>query len=137
MSGDLMYSNQVYKFKGGPKIIKCPPNEMFGQKDDFLMGFAGIAHEMITLMDFFMNPDAGIKLPKTRDTKGLVLTKGGIYMFDVPGQWMKIEEKFMALGSGSISALGALHQGASPLEAVRVASKVDLYTGMGFKTLKL
>jgi ATP-dependent protease HslVU (ClpYQ) peptidase subunit len=132
-----MYSNQVLKFKGGPKIIKCPPNEMFGQKDEFLMGFAGVAHEMISLMDFFLNPDLGMKIPKTRDTKGLILTKKGIYIFDTPGQWMNVDERFHAIGSGSVTAIGAMHAGASTLEAVKVAAKVDLYTGMGYKTLKL
>lgn len=132
-----MYSNQVLKFKGGPKIIKCPPNDMFGQKDEFLMGFAGVAHEMISLMDFFLNPDMGVKIPKIRDTKGLILTKKGIYFFDTPGQWMNIDEKFFALGSGSTTALGAMHAGATTLQAVKAAGKVDPYTGLGYKTLKL
>lgn len=37
--------------------------------------------------------------------------------------------KFTAIGSGAVAALGALHAGASAVEAVRAAIKVDIFSG--------
>lgn len=138
MSGDLLYTNRVTKFKGAPKIIKVPAHEAHWTDGDFLMGFAGVAEEMISLMDFYLNPEAyGGRLPRTRETKGLILTKKGIFTFDNPSSWLKIDGPFYSIGSGSPSALGAMHAGATTVQAIKAASKVDPYTGLGVKTLKL
>jgi ATP-dependent protease HslVU (ClpYQ) peptidase subunit len=58
-------------------------------------------------------------------------------MFDNPSSWMKIDEPFFAIGSGSTTALGAMHAGATTAQAIKAATKVDPFTGMGVKTLKL
>lgn len=138
MAGDLLYTNMSLKFKGAPKVIRVKPHEAHWNDGEFLIGFAGIAGEMISLMDFYMNPEAyGGRLPKTRETKGLVLTKKGIFLFDNPSSWMKVDDGFHAIGSGQTAALGAMHSGASPLDAVKVAAKVDPFTGAGYKSLKL
>lgn len=137
MSGDLMYSNNVLKFKGAPKIIKCPPNPVYGVKKPFLMGFCGVAAEMISLMDFFLHPTEEQKVPRTKETKGLILTEDGIYYFDYPAQWMQVDEPFFSIGSGSPTALGAMYAGADTRDAIKAAAKVDPFTGLGYKTLKL
>lgn len=138
MAGDLQYSNSVMKFKGASKIIRCPPNEMFGQKEPFLIGFAGVAGEMVQLMDFFLNCDAYGKPPRTKSTYGLILNKEGIYMFDhSPLTWMKIDSKYHAIGSGQSFALGAMATGATPKQAVKAAFNLDTATGFGVKELTL
>lgn len=43
--------------------------------------------------------------------------------------WIEIDEPFIAAGSGSSAALGALHAGASAIEAVTAAIKTDPYSG--------
>lgn len=133
-----MYSNGAFKFKGAPKIIKVQPHDAHWTDGEFLMGFAGVAGEMIQLMDFYLNPEAyNGRCPRTKETKGLILTKKGIFTFDTPGSWMRVDAPFFSIGSGSVYALGAMHAGAAPAEAVKVSAKVDLFTGMGVKTLKL
>lgn len=46
--------------------------------------------------------------------------------FDKPE---KIKNEFIAIGSGGAAAEGAMHMGATAVEAVRIAAKIDLYTG--------
>lgn len=138
MSGDLLYSNSVLNWKGAPKIIKVKPHEAHWTHGEFIMGFAGIAHEMISLMDFYMNPEAyGGKVPKTRETKALILTKKGIFFFDRPDTWMRVREPYHSIGSGSTFATGAMAVGASTKEAILAATKSDPWTGKGVTTIKL
>lgn len=60
----------------------------------------------------------------------LVLRKGSIWQVssELPGLLQEGGFPF-AIGSGSEFALGAMHAGATPLEAIRIASKLDIYTG--------
>lgn len=92
---------------------------------------------MISLIDFYQNPEAYGKLPRTRATKGIILVpNGSIYMFDNPSTWMQVKENHWAVGSGSLTALGAMHAGASTKDAIKAAMKVDPFTGGGVKTVK-
>jgi hypothetical protein len=59
----------------------------------------------------------------------LVLTPKGLYEFDVYCRGELIEEEFYAVGSGSMAALAAMHCGKSALEAVRIAARIDPFTG--------
>ena len=57
---------------------------------------------------------------------GLILNESGLYEyrnFMVP---MKIERECWAIGSGAKAALGAMHMGASPEQAVQIACEIDL-----------
>jgi ATP-dependent HslUV protease subunit HslV len=60
----------------------------------------------------------------------LVLKRGSIWQVssDLPGLLQEGGFPF-SVGSGGEFALGAMHAGATPLEAVRIASKLDVYTG--------
>lgn len=59
----------------------------------------------------------------------LVLRPDGLYEYDVYCQAEKIEEEFYAIGSGAKAALAALHCGKSAIEAVRIACRIDPYSG--------
>lgn len=138
MSGDLCYSNTTVKFKGGPKLAKCKPHELHWPHSEFIIGFAGVAGEMVELMDFYQHPENyGGKLPRIRDIRGLVLTADGqIFFFDTPRTWMKVDMPYYSIGSGAPMALGALSVGATSREAVLAAGKTDPFTGFGAKTFK-
>lgn len=117
------------------KIFKIPAHERH-YHEDFLIGFAGTASEIIDIVDFYMNPDLYERMPRTKGLTGLVLTESKkIYMFDTPGKWLAVNTPYCAIGSGLHVALGALSVGASPKEAVIAASKVDPFTGMGTKVI--
>ena len=59
----------------------------------------------------------------------LVLTPRGLFEYDVYCRGEPIEEEFYAIGSGAKAALGAMHAGKSAVEAVRIACRIDPYSG--------
>ncbi len=59
------------------------------------------------------------------DFTAVVLNKYGLWTWD---RWLipqRVKGKFYAVGSGTKAALGALHMGASAVQAVKVACKID------------
>jgi ATP-dependent protease HslVU (ClpYQ) peptidase subunit len=63
---------------------------------------------------------------------------GRIFSFETDGLWFEpAEVPFMALGSGSKAALGALHMGADAVQAVEIAALVDAYTGGPITSMRL
>jgi len=72
------------------------------------------------------------------DFAALTLTPEGLFVWD---HWLlpeQVEDEFYALGSGTKAALGALHMGATAVEAVRIACLIDPYTALPIvsKTLR-
>jgi hypothetical protein len=60
----------------------------------------------------------------------------GVVVYELEGSF-PINTEFAAWGSGAMAALAALHMGASAKQAVKVAKKVDVYTGGKVKTMKI
>jgi ATP-dependent protease HslVU (ClpYQ) peptidase subunit len=136
MAGDLQYTEGGHKkFKGAGKIYKFDANEIYSDAD-FMVGFAGTASDIIAVVDFFSMPGI-VKPPKVRNLTGLVLTaKKEIFLFDDYTKWLRIKDSYYSIGSGSSIALGAMSLGCTPKEAVKTASKYDVYTGMGYQVVR-
>jgi len=131
---------QQQKMKMDTKIHRIPASELIYPDGEFILGLAGQADVCIELADFFKYPETYARAPRIRqgDIIGLILTeKKQLFMFTHPSKWLAVKDPFYAIGSGALTALGALHAGSDPLTAVKAASKVDPFTGMGFKTMKL
>jgi len=125
------------KMKCKTKIFKIAPNELHFPIESFLIGFCGSVGDMIDVVDYYERPELYKGIPRVRNLSGLVLTESGsIFHFDSPGKWMAIDSIYASMGSGSLTAMGALAMGATPKQAVQAAMKVDPFTGMGTKTLK-
>ena len=137
MACDLQFTySGAIKTKGLTKIWKIAPHELH-YPEEFLVGFAGEAGDIIEIVDYFERPELAKGPPRIRGVSGLVLTASGkIFQFSNPAKWLALSAKYAAIGSGSPSAYGALHVGASPKEAILAASKVDPFTGMGTKVIK-
>lgn len=138
MCGDLQYTvNSAIKFKGTPKVFKIKAHELHSP-EDFIIGFCGGASDFIDVVDYYYYPENYKKVPNPKSVSGVVLTMSGkLFMFDTPGTWLAVQQPFVAVGSGSSIALGALHAGASPKDAILAASKVDPFTGMGTTLMKI
>lgn len=109
------------------KLFKvfCP---QFG---DVIVGFAGCQHILYMILDHVKDGT----LP-TKDDIGddnfeiTMLTKDG-RLFQMGSSYLNYVECSIpnASGSGELIARGAMLAGASPKEAVEIASQVDVYTG--------
>lgn len=125
------------KLKMHTKIYKFNPHPLTYPKCRFMIGFAGSVDDIITVSDFFYNPEGYADSKHSGSVQGLVLTeKGEMFYMTTPDKWLKLKDKVFAIGTGATTALGALNVGASPKEAVLAACKVDPFSGMGVKTFK-
>lgn len=99
----------------------------------FFLGFAGSLEDAHSIIEWFANPIG--KPPKTRYNEYIILTEDKkIFTFANPLSWVEIVEPFYSIGTGAAYALGALHAGKTPKEAVNIAIKCDPSTGMGTKS---
>lgn len=125
-------------FKGGFKVLTLPENtatQLFGVKKGFV-GFCGNADVWGDVVAWLTTLDG--KPPKTKgDVEFLMLNDQGIYHATNMNNWMKIEEPHFSIGSGMQFAMAAMDAGKTPMEAVKLASKRDRSTGMGFKEYSL
>lgn len=135
MACDLQFTlNNQIKVKGKTKIYKFQPNEQHFEFEEFMIGFCGAASEIVDIVDFYERPDLYKDMPRCRNLQGLVLTASGkLFQFDRPDKWLAVNAPYAAMGTGAPTALGAMHMGASPKQAVEAASKVCPFTGMGIK----
>lgn len=65
----------------------------------------------------------------------VILSEDGLWTFGGP-YGIKVEDPFIALGSGSEYALAALAMGATAKEAVEIASRFDNHCGLGVDVMQ-
>jgi hypothetical protein len=130
---DLQFTGE-YKFKGKTKIYEPTAEvckQLFGQDYATYIGFAGKAFKIAEAVAYLAS-DASEKTPRL-DISGIALTSNQrIFMSDNFAYWYEIGQDYIAIGSGAAYAMAALGEGASPLEACKIASKYDANTGMGY-----
>lgn len=112
-----------------------PPFEMQKvsyTKEGDLIGCAGDVAHAIHFLEWYNSGRK--KRPSVENVRyfcALVLKKDYIEFWDDNYTCMRLENKFFAIGSGSMAALGALYAGADAQKAVEIACIVDK-TGSGF-----
>ena len=125
----------VQKLKCDTKIHKVEGDvvkNLFGASQAFI-GYCGNTNDWGNFLAWFYEPTD--KLPKLKNIELLALTnKKTIWHSDNFNNWTVFKEPHAAIGSGAQFAVGALGNGAEPIEACRIASKYDIRTGMGFKS---
>jgi ATP-dependent protease HslVU (ClpYQ) peptidase subunit len=93
----------------------------------------GIAGDYAACMDFitwWLRGGGPEYEGEMQEVDVLILTaKGKILHYGACAKPYELEDNFAAIGSGSAAAMGAMHMGATPAQAVRAASKVDVNTG--------
>lgn len=115
--------------------IRAKTTKIFRVKND-LVGLAGSLGEGLEWIEWY-GSDTDDDPPTLANTNIIILKKGGqIYTIDPTGFPIKASEKFYAIGSGAPAAMGAMYAGKTPTEAVKIACKVCISTGLPVKTLK-
>jgi len=108
--------------------IKCHAQKVFKHKGN-CVGSAGSYTECIVFVNWWKK-GAKSDPPDMKDVEALILTSDGrILCFDQHESFFELKDDFAAIGSGAQAALGAMHMGASPEQAVNIAGKVDPGTG--------
>lgn len=134
MAGDRQFTHHSgMKMLGTTKVYEVPLPDLFDAKRAFI-GFCGNADMFGPIIGWLHSPEG--KPPRMKGVEMLLLTdKGRIMHGTTLHNWLEIKDKHYAIGSGMTFAQAAMACGKSPIEAVKVASKFDPNTGMGFTKL--
>jgi hypothetical protein len=106
---------------------------------DVLIGTAGETSPSLLFVDWY---GSGKEPPQMLCDLGgdflcLILTPKGLFEADVYCRPVQVMESFYAIGSGAKAALAAMHCGKSAVDAVRIAARIDPYTGGRVMHMKL
>jgi 20S proteasome alpha/beta subunit len=106
----------------------------FKETDSKVYVGAGYLSRALRFIDYLINEEDG-KPPKLKDTIVLEFDKqtGKLTLWENKHIGLPVETKMYAHGSGYGFAIGAMSFGATPEEAIKVATKHDAYTGNGVK----
>lgn len=128
IAGDHQCTSGNGKFDIGTKLRHYP--EGF-YHTPYTIGFCGDVDHILQVLAFFDNP-IGWEAPKKLQRAEFVMLTADhkMFTFQHPLRLMPINSKFYAIGSGSHFAMGAMEFGASPYEAVKAATKHDIFSGM-------
>lgn len=89
------------------------------------------------ILKFFNTIENGGDLDSDCDIECMELRADGIYIYESTIIPARIKEPFYAIGTGSAYAMAALHMGASPREAVEIATLYDPATRGPIDVVKL
>lgn len=102
------------------------------------IGVAGDSAGADLWIDWYMDGCSGKSLFKAMqeyDFDIVILHKSGLVQAsDQSGVITTLDEPFYAIGSGTKCALAAMHMGATAVEAVEIAAKIDPHTGGKIKS---
>lgn len=111
------------------KLIRGPEGSVFG--------IAGAVTQCLAVVDYINGGEKGEAPDSLDDVIVLWLRRDGLFLLDGSAKPQPVLELFTAIGTGAQAALGAMHMGADPTEAVRVAAKIDVNTGGRVVTMKV
>src|SRR3990172_4095652 len=101
---------------------------------DVIIATAGATFSGMVFVDWYGSgkeiPDSLVHGTEDEgDFDALILTPKGLFIANRYCRPVKIEDKFIAVGSGRTAAIAAMLCGKTAVEAVQIAMKIDPYTG--------
>lgn len=135
-------SQETWDSEGGGaskhKCVKLYRKQVRSEKEgvpphDVIIATAGASMPGMVFVDWYgSGKDIPDSLIHGTDNDGnfdvLIVTPDGVFIADRYCRPVKIEDKFIAIGSGRKAALAAMHCGKTAVEAVEIAAKIDPYT---------
>lgn len=139
MSCDHCYThNGGMQFKGAVKMMalqKEVATALFGAKKA-IVGGAGAAADLGRAWRWLSEPED--KIPKLKSSEFIAVTSNKeIFTSTNLSNWIKVDEPYYAIGTGSHYAMGAMATGKSSVRSVEIASVRDPHTGFGVTEYKL
>jgi hypothetical protein len=125
----------------GSYYLPSAKRKAFKSDSGWLYGACGKVSAIVVFQDWAASlaPAPRKKpVPPKGDYDAILVSPRGVVFYVEDGSMWEAESEFAATGSGFGPALGAMHVGASAVEAVEAACKVDPGSGNGvfFVTLK-
>lgn len=114
---------------GAKKIHKLP--------DGALYGFVGSLESGELMRRWLLDREQRFPGIKTDNFEGLIVSIEDGMLFFEDRDWVKIKLPYVAMGSGKEHAYGALQVGASAIQAVKAAMKLDAGSGGRVRSLEL
>lgn len=111
----------------GEVLLPGAQKKLFRLPDGSIAGTTGAIAQGLRYIDWLANP--GIAPAPSLDGTVIHVMLDGTVRYTFGAGWITMDGLFEAWGSGLPAALGALHAGASALDAVKIAGLVDVYTG--------
>lgn len=102
-----------------------------------LVGIAGVISKAMPCFQALMDGADAVEAPKEDCTIMMITPKGKVVIFEEGAAHKVHKAPFFAIGSGMAVALGAMHAGASAVEAVRIATLVDNDSGGKVESVRL
>lgn len=129
MAGDNLWT------MGDTKIV-CAEKIWISKRTDSVLGFSGDAAWLVMFKEWYESGAKRKMVPDIRvHVEGCIhalelTTDGKIWIWDIDFIPMPFQGEFLAVGSGSKYAMGAMAAGASARQAVSVACRLDPYSGL-------
>jgi hypothetical protein len=139
MACDSAYNHTGgWQFQGGPKMLELSKEvaeHIFSAKKA-IIGGAGDASSLGNAWEWLTDPSQ--KPPRLKNSVEFVaLTSNGLYTSFNLINWIAVDQKYYAIGSGMNFAAGALASGKSAVKAVEIAMKWDPSTNFQIYEYKL
>jgi len=112
-SHKTFYEKKIFKI-GGAVVGTAGDNPIIEQYLEYLRGHIDASE---------------LKKRKGSDMTIILARKNGIFLIDEDYHVEKLNDRYIAVGSGAPVALGALAMGATARQALKIACRYDLYTG--------
>ncbi len=126
MASDSQFTHQGLITKG---------DKLFEVGSD-IIGYCGSVESGIAFIEWKRGGEKPVEIDE--DFEAYILSKSGsITWYGCKLIPAPVRESFSALGSGSHLAIGAMYQGATPEEAVKIACKVDTGSCLPVKVFNL
>lgn len=122
---------------GGGGIKHGQTTKIFHADNGDVVGAAGDSFRIAAFVRWYNGDRVDPFEANPEDFEALVLKSDGTTLcFNFAGDFIVESGPHAAIGSGSGVALGALDAGASPVKAIEIASRRDIYTGGGVDELQ-
>lgn len=122
------------RISGGPIFASTKIFRVNGS----LIGVAGNMEQALRFVEWRKTPEQKPQFAEQVGFEALELRPDGVLVWwgcEMVG--VAIEDDYYAIGSGAALALGAMAMGATPKQAIQVASKWDVATGSEIQTMSL